>query len=455
MIKYNIKQAETKHYDQILNILSFWNMDHIPSLEMPMFDIDNCFVAVENNDDNRVVGLAGYDFINETTGKTTLLAVLPDYQGFGIGYDLHYKRLQTMYLNGINKVITHADRPETILFYKKHFFSKKIGITYKLCDFSLSSEKKWIKLETDLDYFFGKNKSFQKRKSYFDRDVFCPPLSQYKPLIINTCLTGVIPTKKYNKYTPITNNEIILDAIKAIDAGSSILHIHARDSDGYHTNDPNIYSKIIGGIREINDDVIITVTTSGRGGSSFTERSAVLHLKDDLKPDMASLTLGSLNFYDSTSINSIQTIQRLALTMLENEIKPELEVFEPGHINLAKYLEKYKLLIAVKYFNFILGNLNSCQCSVHDLSNLISNLPSNSIYSVGGFGCYQLPANTMSISIGGHVRVGIEDNIYGDHIRQIPWSNEDLINRITSISKTLDRKIATPKQARKTLGLLK
>lgn len=268
-------------------------------------------------------------------------------------------------------------------------------------------------------------------------------------LIINVALTGMIPTKKDNPHVPITAAEIIQDAIYCAKAGASIFHIHARDSEGKPTPDPEVYAKIIEGIRAECPEVILGVTTSGRNWNRFEQRAAVLDLDGKAKPDMASLTLASLNFYQSPSINSPEMIMQLAAKMLEQQIQPELEVFEPGMINAAKYLLKKEYIKPPLYFNILLGSIYSTQASAKDLAYLVEQLPANSIWAAGGIGLCQLSVNTLAMVMGGHIRTGLEDNLWFDYERQSLGTNEKYVRRLRELATILGRKIITPKEARK------
>jgi len=447
-----IEQAKADDIDDILAVLKKWNMHHIPSPEMQELDLNCCFVARYNDS---VIGVCGYKMISETEGKTTVLAVYPEFQGFGIGKLLQEKRLEAMKKKGAKTVTTNVDRPLTIIWYKKYFGYTQIGLLNKICSFGAEDIKFWTTLRMDLsEYYKTKQEKERNRQAYIQQnDAF--PLAKYPPLIINVCLTGMIPTKLSNHHVPISVDEIIQDAIKVYDAGARIVHIHARNQQGQPTPEKSYYEKIITGIRRQRPDLLCCVSTSGRLWKDFEQRSQVLELTDKAKPDMASLTLGSMNFLTGTSANSIEMIEQLAIMMKERDIKPELEIFDSGMINIAKYLERHCLLRGTKYFNFILGNINTAPATIGSINSMVKNLPDNSLWSIGGLGRFQLPMNTAAILSGGHVRVGIEDAIHYDYQNTILASNFDLVKRIVRIADELQRPIATPKQTRTMLGLNK
>ena len=149
-------------------------------------------------------------------------------------------------------------------------------------------------------------------------------------LIINLAPTGMVPTRAQSPHVPLSCDEIVADACAAIDAGAAMLHLHARDADGSPSSDPELFRPIMEGIRARHPQVVLTVTTSGRNVSDVEVRADVLRLQDQARPDMASLTLGSMNFATQASVNSPATILRLAEVMRERGIKPELEVFDLG-----------------------------------------------------------------------------------------------------------------------------
>jgi uncharacterized protein (DUF849 family) len=173
----------------------------------------------------------------------------------------------------------------------------------------------------------------------------------------------------------------------------------------------------------------------------------------ELKPDFASLTLSSLNFNKQVSINSPQMIQDLAKKMLERGIRPELEAFDLGMINYARYLIQKGLLQPPYYFNLILGNIACAQADMLHLGLMIKELPEGSIWSVGGVGDCQLQMNMMAITAGGGVRVGLEDNIWYDTERTRLATNRDLVERIVSISRAMGLEPYTPEEARELLKL--
>ena len=275
-------------------------------------------------------------------------------------------------------------------------------------------------------------------------------------LIINFAPTGLIPLKSQTPHVPISCSEIIEEIKRACELGISMVHLHAREEI---TQQPcyrkEKYAEIIGGIREFAPDLIICVSTSGRIFGDFNKRADVLQLEGHLKPDMASLTLSSLNFNRRASINEPSMIMRLGQEMLERGIKPELEVFDVGMINYAKYLIKKKILLPPFYFNLIFGNISCAQADLLHAGLMINDLPESSIFSLGGVGNYQLRINSLAISMGYGVRVGLEDNIWYDPARTRLATNLDLIRRVKEIAKANERETMTSSELRLLLGLKK
>jgi 3-keto-5-aminohexanoate cleavage enzyme len=274
-----------------------------------------------------------------------------------------------------------------------------------------------------------------------------------KKIIINICPTGIIPTKDLNRNTPITPDEIAEDVYKCYVLGAQMAHIHARDASGLNTMDKRVYADIIIKIREKCPGIIICASLSGRVLNTVEARSDVLNLTGNAKPDMGSLTLSSLNFSNGPSINSPEMIIALLNKMNENGIKPELEVFDVGMINYSKYLIKKSLLKPPYYYNIILGNISSAQNTPNDLASMVSALPPNSIYSIGGIGSTMLGANISGILYGDGVRVGLEDNLYYDSDRNIHGTNEMFVKRILDVANIYERKPYTCTEVRHLLDL--
>jgi len=264
----------------------------------------------------------------------------------------------------------------------------------------------------------------------------------------------MIPTKEMTPHVPITVQEILEDVHQAVEIGITMLHLHARDEQtGEPTYRAEVYSKLIAGIRKFSSDLVICVSLSGRTFSEFEKRAECLTLEGDVKPDMGSLTLSSVNFNQQASVNSPEIIQALAREMKRRGILAELEAFDAGMINYAKYLESKWLLEPPHYFNLILGNIACAQADLLHAGIMIRDLPPNSLWSLAGVGDYQLSMNAIAVAIGGGVRLGLEDNIWYDPARTKLARNSDLIHRMHRLAEANERKIMTPAELRKLLNL--
>lgn len=268
-------------------------------------------------------------------------------------------------------------------------------------------------------------------------------------LIIQIAPTGGIPTRDMTPHVPLTPEEIAEDTCRAYRRGASLVHVHARDERGLPTARKDIFDEIFERIRQKCPGIIICATTSGRFHADPAERAEVL----DLQPEMATLTVGSVNFFDHPSINTPDTVAFLARKMRERGVKPELEIFEPGFINTARYLVKKGIIHSPLHFNLLLGSLGSIPADLRDLVYLVESLPPESTWSGAGIGRFQFQVNAAAILMGGHVRTGIEDAFWFDDEQTIPATNEALVDRIARLARELGREIATPDEARQILGL--
>lgn len=276
-------------------------------------------------------------------------------------------------------------------------------------------------------------------------------------LIINFTPTGMIPTKKMTPHVPISVNEIVECVHEAFDIGITMVHLHARDEKtGEPTYKGEIYRNIIEGIRKFAKDLVICVSLSGRTFKKFEQRAEPLQLTGNAKPDMGSLTLSSVNFNRQESVNSPAMIQSLAKEMLNRGILAELEAFDSGMVNYAKYLERKGMLEAPHYFNLLFGNIACAQADLLHIGVMINDLPYNSSYwSLAGIGDAQLMINSLAVAYGGGVRVGLEDNIWYDANRTKLAKNTDLLKRIHTIAEVNERKIMPPRECRRLLNLEK
>ena len=266
-------------------------------------------------------------------------------------------------------------------------------------------------------------------------------------LIITAALVGAEVTKEQQPNLPVTPEEIVLAAEEACRAGASIIHLHVRDSQGQPTQDKEIFRQVIQGIKE-RCDAVIQVSTGGAVGMSSEERLQPV----TLRPEMATLSTGSVNFGDEVFLNPWKAICSFAKAMQQYGVKPEIEVFEAGMIENAKRLLKEDLLTAPLHFDLVLGVPGAIPADPKTLLYLVDCLPQGSTFTVAGIGRQQLPMAVMAIIMGGHVRVGFEDNIFYSR-GVLARSNAQLVSRVAALARELGREIASPEEARIILGL--
>jgi 3-keto-5-aminohexanoate cleavage enzyme len=272
-------------------------------------------------------------------------------------------------------------------------------------------------------------------------------------LIVNLAPTGLKPSNPVNPNVPVSPGEIIRQVNECAALGVSIVHLHAREEDGSPTHRKEIFRRIIEGIRERRPDLVICVSVSGRAFPEFSLRSEPLDLEGDARPDMASLTLGSMNFYREASVNSPDTIRALAGKMAEKGIKPEIEIFDMAMIDQMKWLASKGFITPPFYANLILGAPIHQPLDPGRLALLVRELPPGTCWAGGAIGPAQPRVNAMAIAMGGHVRVGLEDNLHWDPGRSRLARNAELVERVVGIGQTLCREAATPSETRGILGL--
>ncbi len=261
-------------------------------------------------------------------------------------------------------------------------------------------------------------------------------------IVVNFCPTGMIPTKEMTPNVPISPAEIIEQTHEAYEVGITIAHLHARDKDGVPTWKPEVYKEIFEGVRKHCPDLVICGSTSGRNFPEFEKRSSVI----ELKPDMCSLTLSSLNFIRQASVNDPEMIVKLVQKMSDYGVVPELECFDLGMINYGKYLIAKKYIEGPFYWNLIFGNIAGFQPSFNQIGLAINEIPKDHFISLAGLGSDQLSVNSTAISMGYGTRIGIEDNIWWDEKRSRPVSNIELIKRSHELIKINQKTFFSPKE---------
>jgi 3-keto-5-aminohexanoate cleavage enzyme len=268
-------------------------------------------------------------------------------------------------------------------------------------------------------------------------------------LIISAATTGSWTTKAQNSAVPITEEEIATAAIDCANAGAAIVHIHVRDDDGLVTCDAGRYARVRSLVEAAGCDVIINMSTGGGAGQTTDEeRMAPVALS----PEIASFDCGSLNFGARVFINSPDFLTTLAGRMRQHGVHPEIECFEAGHVWNALRLIDDGLLDPPHWFQFVLGVRGGSPPTVKQLVHLTEMLPPGAHWSVCGIGRGQLPLGLAAMAMGGHVRTGLEDNVYY-HRGELATSNAQLVERLVRIAREIGRPVATPGQTRTLLGL--
>jgi uncharacterized protein (DUF849 family) len=280
-----------------------------------------------------------------------------------------------------------------------------------------------------------------------------PGPSETQPLMVNVALTGMVPMPDRVPHVPVDADAIVADAERCAALGATVFHVHARDAGAEPEWRREAYAPIVAGIREIDPALVVCVTTSGRRESALARRADVLELDGPLRPDMASLTLGSNNFRDMASVNPPDVIEALASRMRERGIRPELEAFEPGMVAHGRELAHRGLIAEPAHVNVLLGGLGTSPLSAASLAAFLAELPSGWTWALAGIGRHQLDANLAAIALGGHVRVGIEDNVWFDRHRRVHASNPALVERIVRAAGLAERPLAGTGETRELLGL--
>ncbi|MCM8748362.1 3-keto-5-aminohexanoate cleavage protein [Thermomicrobiaceae bacterium CFH 74404] len=268
-------------------------------------------------------------------------------------------------------------------------------------------------------------------------------------LIISVATTGSWTTRQQTPYVPITEEEIAEQAVQCWREGAAIVHIHVRDDEGRPTCDPARYARVRELIRARGCDLIINMSTGGGAGQvPDEERIAPVRLR----PEIASFDAGSLNFGERVFVNSPQFLEALAQEMQAYGVKPEIECFESGFIENARRFIERGLFQPPYWFQMVLGVRGGAPATVDQLVHMVRQLPPNSLWSVCAIGRHQLPLNVAAMVMGGHVRTGLEDNIYYSY-RVLAEGNAPLVARLVRIARELGREVATPAEARQILGL--
>ena len=271
-----------------------------------------------------------------------------------------------------------------------------------------------------------------------------------KPCIICVAITGSLPTKADNPAVPITVEEQVESTQEAFEAGATICHAHVRMEDGTPTSDPERFARLKEGLEKHCPGMIVQFSTGGRSGAGQT-RGGML----PLRPDMASLTVGSNNFPTRVYENPPDLVDWLASEMTKYDITPEIEAFDLSHIFQAVAMHEAGKLPGKLYVQFVMGVKNAMPVDrevfdfyVHTLHRLAPGTE----WCAAGIGRHQITLNEWCISSGGHARTGLEDNVRLDKDTLAP-SNAALVKRAVALCGKYDRPVATPAEARAMLGL--
>jgi 3-keto-5-aminohexanoate cleavage enzyme len=268
-----------------------------------------------------------------------------------------------------------------------------------------------------------------------------------QPVMITAAIVGAEVTKEQQPHLPITPQQIVEAAVECYHAGASIIHIHVRDADGNATQDASLFREVVEGIRA-RCDVITQVSTGGAVWMSAEERLQSI----ECRPDMATLTTGTVNFGEGVFMNNRQLVETFAQHLRDYGIVPEIEVFDVGMIDEALRLRSMGLITDPLHFDFVMGVPGGISADPAHLVHMVRSLPPGSTWSVAGMGRHQLTLGVIALAMDGNVRVGFEDNVYYRK-GQLAQSNAGLVARIARIAHELDRPVATPAQAREILQL--
>jgi 3-keto-5-aminohexanoate cleavage enzyme len=273
-----------------------------------------------------------------------------------------------------------------------------------------------------------------------------------EPLILTAAITGAETCRKDQPNLPITPEEQAAEALACFEAGARIIHLHVRDDEGNPTQSLERFEAAITAIKSAVPEIIVQISTGGAVGEDFEKRLAPLCLK----PEMATLNAGSLNFGNDVFINRPPDIVRLAEAFKEYQVVPEVEVYESGMIDyVAKLINKGVITHSPLHIQFVLGvpgGMNGSPKNVVYMAYHLKELIPSATWAVAGIGQYHIPASLTAMVMGGHIRVGFEDNIYY-HKGVLAESNAQLVARMARIAAEIGRPLATPAQAREILGL--
>lgn len=269
--------------------------------------------------------------------------------------------------------------------------------------------------------------------------------------ILTAAIVGAETTRKQNPNLPITAEEIGIEAARCRDEGAAIVHLHVRKPDGSPTQDRELFARAIEEIRK-RSDIVVQTSTGGAVGMGIDERAQPLDVPPALLPEMATLNCGTLNFGDEIFENSFPLMRAMARRIRDAGVVPELELYELGHLDNALVLAKEGLLDPPFHVQFVLGVRGAMMPTEERVRFLVTQLPSESTWGVAGIGRHQLPMARLALTLGGNIRVGLEDNVYVSKgvLAKGSW---ELCREAARIAGEIGRELAPPDEARKLLGL--
>ncbi|HPT71542.1 MAG TPA: 3-keto-5-aminohexanoate cleavage protein [Candidatus Cloacimonadota bacterium] len=273
-----------------------------------------------------------------------------------------------------------------------------------------------------------------------------------EPLIITAAITGAETTKKDQPNLPVTPREQAEEAKACFEAGARVIHLHVREDDGKPSQRLERFAESIHAIREAVPQIIIQISTGGAVGEAFEKRIAPLQLK----PEMATLNAGTLNFGDEVFLNHPKDIVRLAESFKEYGVVPEIEVYESGMIDIvAKLIKKGHIVHDPLHVQFVLGVPGGMSGKPKNILYMAEHLKEEiptATWGIAGIGRWHVPSILVAMATGGHIRVGFEDNIYY-HKNVLADSNAQLVARVARIAKEVGRPLATPADAQRIFAL--
>ena len=288
-------------------------------------------------------------------------------------------------------------------------------------------------------------------------------------VIITCAVTGAADTVGKHPDMPVTPEQIAASAIKAAKAGAAVVHLHVRDPEtGEGSRDPALYRELVERMRDSDTDVVLNLTTGMGGDVYFGPPEAPMQLGNatdmasaetrlehvtELKPEICTLDCGSMNFGEGNYVmtNTVDMLRVMAKGIQDAGVKPEVEIFDFGHLWFVKQMMSEGLLDPPPLYQLCLGVPYGAEANTQTMKAMVDNLPAGAIWAGFGLGPMQMPMAAQAMLLGGHVRVGLEDNLYLD--RGVFASNAQLVDRAVTIVESLGGRVQSPVEARETLGL--